>query len=343
MVSLPKIAAAMTLPWALAEQVSDPPVTNIWQWRSDMDMGKQLSFDLSGDYTGHGFYGACWRDPNSETLADESDYGTRTAAAQWQDKANPNITYGSYDWDTGVTLYNKKSPSGKKGCVMRKSRLPIDLSVIGRIEFDVYSSGGGGVAPWYSVWLTPMLYAGTDDSAKAAEIDLIENYDVSKQGVDMNRVNSNFATCGGDGDFAYTKPFCKDSVWGALATSLNHHVTLKAIEDPNEGRIIRVYRCPLPATTCSTGDYSEIKVTKMPPPAGVVRDDWFPVWNKAKAGPHYGRYWLVADMWWTSGTDFKLAVEKIQFFMDNGAEWKMPLEGPPPTAAAETPAEVVVV
>ncbi len=40
-------------------------------------------------------------------------------------------------------------------------------------------------------------------------------------------------------------------------------------------------------------------------------------------------------------------VEAISVVMaaaeDNGAEWKMPLDGPPPTAAVETPADVVVV
>lgn len=311
-------------------------------------MGVQLSYDLSGDVTEHGFYGACWRSP-SETEANEPDYGHRLADAQWEDKSDSSILYGSYDGETDITLLNKRPPDDKPGCLLRKTRLPVDLSVVGRIELDVKSScSTSDMAPWYAVWLTPMLYGKTDDEAKAAEIDLVENYDNGRLGQDVNKVATNFAQCGMNGPYAYTRPYCHRSEWGAVATTLNHHLTVKAFEDDVDGRVIRVYRCPLPLagslTSCPEGSpYSEIRVTKMPQPWGVAREDWFPVWNKDIAGDHYGKYWLVADMWWTSGTDFKLSVKNVRFFLDNGTEWKMPLSGPPPTAHIMTTVETAEV
>lgn len=86
--------------------------------------------------------------------------------------------------------------------------------------------------------------------------------------------------------------------------------------------------------TCPhSSSFSEIKVQK-PPPPGVQKDKWFKIWNKDVAGEHYAHYWLVADMWWTSGDDFQLSVDNIRFFKDHGDEWKMDLKGPPPTAAS---------
>lgn len=300
-------------------------------------MGIQWSYDLSGDYTEHGFYGGCWRE-KSVTLANEGDYGMRPAKEQWEDKDDSSILYGSYDGETGLTMLNKRDPSNTRGCLMRKTRVPIDLSKIGRIELVAKTSGSTGKAPWYALWLTPMVYGPANDNAKAAEIDIIENYDWLHRGEDVNSVKTAFAQCGIGGDHAYTDPFCKPSDWGHVATALNHHITVKATQDPVNGRVIRVYRCPLKAdenlTTCpSDSPYAEILATKMPQPSRVVRADWFPVWNKDEAGDQYGMYWLVADIWWTSGTDFKLSVENVQFFYDNGTEWKMPLDGPPPSAA----------
>merc|ERR1740139_2053349 len=46
-----------------------PRATNIWQWRSDMDMGTQQTYDLSGDIEDHGLYGGCWDSHHPVTLA----------------------------------------------------------------------------------------------------------------------------------------------------------------------------------------------------------------------------------------------------------------------------------
>ena len=71
------------------------------------------------------------------------------------------------------------------GCIMRKTRMPIDLSQIGDIEIDIVAKGSTGKAPWYSIWLAPMMYANRDDGAKAAEIDIIDNYDQNGGGPDL--------------------------------------------------------------------------------------------------------------------------------------------------------------
>lgn len=196
---------------------------------------------------------------------------------------------------------------------------------------DLETSGGNGRAPWYSVWLTPMMYSDKDDNAKAAEIDLVENYDWKRRGSDMNSLQSAFAQCGIVG---YTTPWCKASYWGQDATRLNHHITVK-VETSTEGRVVRVYRCSNSAdskmSTCPHGSYyAEIKVDK-PPPAGVPKDKWFPIWNKEVAGKYYANYWLVADMWLTSNTDFKMKVDNVKFFHNEGTEWKMELNGLAPT------------
>jgi len=199
----------------------------------------------------------------------------------------------------------------------------------------VTSSGGTAAgAPWYSIWLTPMVYSDKNDNAKAAEIDLIENYDYRRRHLDMNNVQTAFAQCG---VLPYTLPYCQSNYWGPVATTVNHHITLQVTNSSSDGRVIRVYHCPNSgserAKTCGVSGswpFAEIKVEKAPP-ANVPRDKWFPIWNKAVAKEHYAKYWLVADMWWTSNNDFKLTADNVKFFKNDGTEWKMDLHGPPPT------------
>jgi hypothetical protein len=302
-----------------------------------MDMGHQITYDYSNDITEHGLYGGCWRTPGVQTLAGGQWVQYGPPDKQFQEDGK---TYGTYDGETGVTLFNLRNDSSKPGCLMRKSRLPVDLSQLSKIEMDLKSSGSTGAAPWYSVWLAPMVYADRDDNAKAAEIDMVENYDQQHRGQDVNSVNSNFAQCG---DLPYTLPYCQSSGWGAVATSLNHHVTVSAAEQGSEGRVINVYRCPQDATgsvtTCPDSSlHSSIKVTK-PGPANVPKEKWFKIWNKDVAKDLYAHYFIVIDMWWTSGTDFKLSADNIKFFKNDGSEWKMPLDDPPPpTPAPGTPA-----
>merc|ERR1712176_245429 len=106
---------------------------------------------------------------------------------------------------------------------MRKSRQPIDLSQIGRMELDVVGSGSANGAPWFSVWLAPMMYSARDDNAKAAEIDLIENYDHSRVGQDVSNMNTAFSQCGLNiPAYAYTVPYCKAAHWDAVSSKVNH-------------------------------------------------------------------------------------------------------------------------
>jgi len=292
-----------------------------------MKMGNQITYDLSDDIQEHGLYGGCWRTPGVQTLAGGEFIQYGPVDKQFTEN---NHVYGTYDGETGVTLYNKRNTTNVPGCLMRKSRLPIDLSVIDKIEMDIHSQGSHPKAPWYAVWLAPMIYSDRDDNAKAAEIDILENYDQQHRGSDVSSLNSNFAQCG---DVSYTIGWCKPSGWGIPANAVNHHVTVTATEEGADGRVIRVHRCPNPAgsplQTCTSGPFSEIKVTKAPPP-GVQKEKWFKVWNKEIAGQHYGHYWFVTDLWWTSNTDFQLSVDNLKFFNNDGSEWKMPLDGAPP-------------
>merc|ERR1712118_384731 len=98
------------------------------------------------------------------------------------------------------------------------------------------------------------------------------------------------------------------------------------------GRVIRVYRCPKGQEQCDEGsDFAEIKVESEPPRPDITREEWFPIWNKKLAKEWYAHYWLVADIWWTSGTDFKLSVDNVAFYFDNETAWEMPLDGPLPS------------
>jgi hypothetical protein len=265
---------------------------------------------LSGDYDHHSFYGGCWKYGSVDTVGEQD--------------VEDGITFVENTGETGVTLFNKKKAgSNNPGCLMRKSRKQVDLSVIGRLELDVSVTGQGtqpGTAPWYSVWLVPMNYSAPFANDKAAEIDLIENY--SGSWGDMSSVASNFAQCG---ITDYTLAYCKNSHWPQRATEINHHITLKAHEDPNDGRVFEVRRCPntgAPMETCEEGDFSQIKVQK---PAPSI-PDWFPIWNKDLVGDNYAKYWLAVDMWLTSDTDFAITVNNVQFFQDDDTEWKMPLD-----------------
>jgi len=283
---------------------------NVWEWRTDMPIGVQITYDLTGNMQ-HSLYGACWPDPIAQTVGEQA--------------VQSNIEFVRYHGETGVTLFNRRLSPQRRGCLMRKSRVPIDLSKIGRIEMDVKASGPGSDAPWYAVWLAPMMYSVPGASDKAAEIDLIENYDHTRRGYDVNQVKTVFALC--DPKLPgqhWTAPFCKPLKWGVEATTVDHHITLSAWNDAREGRVIEIKHCvktKAPIQTCTASEAAFIKVTKANP--GVP--DWFPIWNKTIAGSRYGHYWLVTDLWWTSNTAMFLRTDNLRFFNDDGSEWKMPL------------------
>jgi len=169
------------------------------------------------------------------------------------------------------------------------------------------------------------------DLARSGEIDIIENYRYKHGGEDVNSVRTNFGQCGETED---THDHCKLSNWDGNAGKVNHHVSVKTTHDPTDGRIIRVHHCEnpqgVPLSTCDSEEFGEIKVTK-PPPSDISREDWFRVWNKGIAKDRYAKYWFVTDIWWTSGTDFKLSVDNIRFFKADDSEWIMPLDGAPPS------------
>jgi len=296
-------------------------------------MGKQISWDLSEDINRRGFYGSCWRKFQPETLAANEWTQLGPADSQFDED---NHTYGRYEDGTGVSLFNLRNTSSTTGCLMRKSRVPIDLSVISRIELDVSTSGSTSEAPWYALRLFPAMYGNTMDNAKSAQIDLIENYDFDKteDGKDMNSLRTGFANCGMK---KYTEEYCRTFKWDTAASKVDHHITLQAFPTVDDGRVLRVYRCRQPQgqklSTCDagqSGDYAEIKVEKSTP-HDVPLEEWFPVWNQSLAKDRFAKYWLVAHIWWTSGTDFQLTTQNVRFFQDNDTEWTMPLNDSPPS------------
>lgn len=304
-----------------------------------MDHGTEISFDLSGEIgpdpiPQHSIYGSCWREANAETVgecrptyAPDAPFENLEFCSEVDDASKENVTFVQYKGSTGVTLFNKRRSSSatKFGCLTRKSRVPVDLSKIGRMELDIQTSPKGccgNKAPFYSVWLSPMNYSDVGDNAKAAEIDLIENYEQNGRTRDVNSVKTNFAQCG---DIDYTRPYCHNINWNVDATSIDHHVTLKAVDGP-DGKEFHVYHCNAGVDTCpDSGDSAWIKVQK-PTPPNVDPNKWFPIWNKDLVGANYAHYFIQIDQWWTSNTDFQLGVDNFKFYHNDGSEWTMPLD-----------------
>lgn len=316
------------------------PATNLWQWRSDADFYDQILIAAGSSVN---LYGGCWAANylnesgllGTENLAASDEVVHGPLAEQFID-ASSSKTYGTYDGDSGVTLFNKRNSSDMGGCLMRKSRVPVDLSSIDRMELDITANGTSDEAPWYSVWLVPMLYSGPngDDTSKSAEIDLIENYDYERRGMEMNRAVTTFAECGQPG-FDWSFGVCTAMDWNEPAGHIFAHITLKAVDDDGR-RSLRVYRCEQGSSTCGEDSpYAEIRVDADPPTDDIERDQWFPIWNQELAGAVYGHYWLVADIWWTSDSDFQLKVDNVKFFKSD-TEWKMPLDGQSPSAPTTT-------
>jgi len=151
---------------------------------------------------------------------------------------------------------------------------------------------------------------------------------------DVSRVVTTFAECGQQG-FEWSFGVCTAMEWNEPAGHILAHVTMKSV-DADGQRSLRIYRCEHGSSTCDEDrPYAEIKIEADPPADDIERDQWFPIWNKDLAGEAYGHYWLVADIWWTSDTDFQLKVANVKFFK-NDTEWKMPLDGQPPRMPTTT-------
>eukprot|EP00927_Polykrikos_kofoidii_P068610 TRINITY_DN63956_c0_g1_i1.p1 TRINITY_DN63956_c0_g1~~TRINITY_DN63956_c0_g1_i1.p1 ORF type:complete len:319 (+),score=37.11 TRINITY_DN63956_c0_g1_i1:48-1004(+) len=276
-------------------------IANVWHWRSDMDMATQVTYDLSG-LPDHTLYWSC------PSVVGERD-------------VEYDVTFAHYGGDTGVTLHNRRHD--RHDCLMRKTRVPVDLSSIGRIEVDVRASGTSSQSPWYALWLAPMDYSFTDGSV-SAEINLIENRNETTYGHGSNDLHSSFPSCAPDGP-AFASGYCTPLRWDAEASDIDHHITLSARDDQVDGRVFEIRHCrntASPISTCSSDDFAAIWVSKPNPGA----PDWLPVWNRTRMGDRFGHYWLVSDIWHTSNTDFELSVSNLRFFRDDGSEWLMPLD-----------------
>jgi len=235
-----------------------------------------------------------------------------------------------------VTLYDKKNgtaENGKPGCLMRKSRLPIDLTTIGRIELDIQTTADEGAfgAPWYSVWLAPMIGNSVRQVQKDAEIDLIENIDGGSAWNPVNQLSTQFSDCG----HSYvpgSEPYCSNAMWDPSVNSyaVDHHITLKVHMENKERRIEVCHCAGTGRKTCDENQgCANIWVDKgarqYDPPTA------FPVWQDS-AQAWKGHYWLVSDIWKTQNRfNFRLNVDNVTFWDNDDVEWEMPLDGPPPT------------
>mmetsp|Transcript_118822 Transcript_118822/g.236720 ORF Transcript_118822/g.236720 Transcript_118822/m.236720 type:complete len:387 (-) Transcript_118822:273-1433(-) len=288
---------------------------SIWAWREDVDWFKQTTSDYSGDPVKSTLQG-CWGGGG----------GTPGGVEQVGiENVERGITYAKYQGETGITLYNGLNQSmkqqNKKGCFMRKSRVPVDLSQIGKIELDIKTSGSGPNSPWWAFWLEPVVYP-IGNMEGSAEIDVIENYDYKKTRLhqDGSKVKTQFSQC--DPDLhPQDAQWCTSTHWNVDSTKIDHHVEVSAQDRPGQGRVIEVKHCDR-NNRCGS---ARMFATKPGLPSS-----FFPVWKKASAGDMYGHYWMVLDIWYTSGTDFSLDISNVKFHKDDGSEWKMPLKGDPP-------------
>jgi hypothetical protein len=312
--------------------------TNIWELRRDMKMAVQTTHDLSGIEVApryESIYESCWAAGAAggvTTLAGgKKTYGY---LEDWNDQFwEDGQLYGNYMGDTGVNLKSKHNLSSDgSGCLMRKSRLPIDFTKIQRMELDIQTSGTAPTGPWFGVWLSPLL-ANTlktpPSVALDAEIDIIENHGAGSGWEPVNALSSQFSLCGNPGEPASVSGLCRNKRWfDVQAARMNHHFTVEVNGD-GAGKIVSACGCRGTGTgeTCQRAPDNCATISVG---AGVARDaNNFRAWRD-DIGPWKGHYWLVADIWQTLDWDqgqFQLFVDNVTFWDYEGKQWLMPLGG----------------
>ena len=149
--------------------------------------------------------------------------------------ADGGLTFVKYaDGDT-VTLVDQQL-FNQRVCMLRTYSHPIDLTETTRIELNVKTAGRGApcvndpvagrstCAPWFAVWLAPMIYEygkGYENTWNA-EINLIENHAGAggpgtggPYGFVYNNVHSSFPACDnvGNNDTTVPKELCQMLGW----------------------------------------------------------------------------------------------------------------------------------
>ena len=235
-------------------------------------------------------------------------------------------------------------------CMLRTYSHPIDLNLTTRIELNVKTAGHGApcvndpvagrstCAPWFAVWLAPMIYEydlpAPYNNTWNAEINLLENHAGAggpgtggPYGFVYNNVHSSFPGCDNVGcdnqrcDANVPKELCQKELWDVDATDINHHITVKVVGDESGGRILKIWHCKNPSTplrTCSGSVFAHMSLRgkNLSDPSKF----WSPVWepypypDPSIAGEFYGKYQLVSNMWDTHGTGLEFSTSDVELY-----------------------------
>ena len=309
-----------------------PFCSNVWKWKTqegDIPIPWQETYNLSapvpvGPNPANSLYFSC---NNSHV-----QFGTADG-----------LTFVKYtDGDTVTLLDQQLFNQGV--CMLRTYSHPIDLMKTTRIELNVKTAGRGApcvndpvagrstCAPWFAVWLAPMIYEygkGYENTWNA-EINLIENHAGAggpgtggPYGFVYNNVHSSFPGCDNVGcdnvacDTNVPKELCQKELWDVDATDINHHITVKVVDDGSGVRTLKIWHCKnevpsTPLRTCSGSVFAHMSLR------GKDLSDpskfWSPVWEKSVADKFYGKYQLVTNMWDTHGTGLEFSTSDVELY-----------------------------
>ena len=295
---------------------------NPWKWRTDIPIPRQETYNLlapvsTGD---NSLYFSC----------NEGDYNPHVRS----DSEN-GIVFVKYADRDKVSLFDEQLFPNQSVCILRPYMHPIDLTKITRIELNVKTHGQGApcvkngadrttaCAPWFAVWLAPMVYDGSFSNTFSAEINLIQNYDLpnpeSGQSYDLyNNVHSSFPNCDNPGNTntGIPREFCEMLDWGVDATNINHHITAKVVVDGSGGRVLKIWHCRnkahgSPMRTCNGSAFAQMSLQGNTP----VNKFWSPVWEQKVAHELYGKYQLVTNIWNTRGTGLEFSTSDVELFL----------------------------
>ena len=308
-----------------------PFCSNSWKWKTeegDIPIPWQEHYDLAGD-PANSLYYSCNNANNSHVQSETAN----------------GLTFVKYtDGDT-VSLFDQQL-FNQGVCMLRTYSHPIDLTETTRIELNVKTAGHGApcviapvagrstCAPWFAVWLAPMIY---EDNFSApynntwnAEINLLENHAGAggpgtggPYGFVYNNVHSSFPGCDNVGcdnvacDTNVPKELCQKELWDVDATDINHHITVKVVDDGSGVRTLKIWHCKnevpsTPLRTCSGSVFAHMSLRgkNLSDPSKF----WSPVWEKSVADKFYGKYQLVTNMWDTHGTGLEFSTSDVELY-----------------------------
>ena len=245
-----------------------PLVENDWSWNADSPIPWQETYNLEAPEAdgSNSLYFSCDKQASTILRAEEAN----------------GASFVKYDGETGVTLVDEQllfPATTQAVCLIRTFGGPIDLTMTTRVELNVKTAGQGApcgagngtCAPWFAVWLAPMVYDWSFDNTFSAEINLVENHalDAGNRSYLYNHVHSSYPDCDNTGEDHAARnkdnEYCKMLRWDVPATALNHHITVKVSMDDTGARLVKVWHCenaadgdPQPTCTGSRAECSRL-------------------------------------------------------------------------------------